>query len=50
VTKKTEKLVDEIKDEVDSLGDIKSAKQRVEAAQELIRYIECCFVHYQENT
>lgn len=40
MTKKTEKLLDEIKDEIDRLHEIKSTKQRHEAARDLVDYIK----------
>lgn len=36
---KADELVDQIKDEVDRLEEIKSRKRRVEAARDLVEYI-----------
>lgn len=42
-------LIDEIKDEIDRLHDIANPKRKIEAARDLIEYIELHHVHYQEG-
>ncbi len=43
--KQIEALLDDIKDEIDTLHDIRSKKKRIEAARELIDYIELHHLH-----
>ena len=43
-----EKLADDIKDEIDSLNDIVDPRRRVEAARELIAYIEYTIIDLAE--
>lgn len=42
---KFEALLDDIKDEIDALGDLKSKKKCREGAQDLIDYIELHYLH-----
>jgi|HubBroStandDraft_2_1064218.scaffolds.fasta_scaffold297238_1 hypothetical protein len=44
-----DKLVDEIKDEIDRLHEIRSPKRKIEAARDLIEYIQLHHVDYQEG-
>lgn len=37
-------MLDEIKDEVDRLGDIKSRKRKIASAKDLIEYIQLHFI------
>jgi hypothetical protein len=43
---KNEAFLDEIKDEIDRLHEIKSVKQRAEAARDLVEYIQ---LHYTQG-
>lgn len=46
---RVEKLADEIKDEIDRLHEIKSPKKRLEAARDLIEYIQLHHIDYREG-
>jgi hypothetical protein len=42
-------LLDEIKDEIDRLHEIRSSKRKLEAARDLVDYITLHHIDYQEG-